>query len=216
MELGDYLNSSRKEYDLDSLDELKIESNPSKQFNRWMEHAINSEILEPNAMTLSTVSADHRPSSRVVLLRAFDESGFIFYTNYNSRKGADLSTNPHASINFFWPELHRQIRIEGSISKVPNEISDRYFGSRPRESRIGAWVSDQSGLLSSRKVLEDKFMEFTHKFSNIEIARPPHWGGYLLIPDFFEFWQGRPSRLHDRIIYRRSGQGSWQRSRVYP
>ncbi|MEY3343565.1 MAG: pyridoxamine 5-phosphate oxidase [Bacteroidota bacterium] len=216
MELGDYLNNSRKEYDLDSLDELKIDENPFNQFSRWMDHAIASQILEPNAMTLSTVSADHRPSSRVVLLRAFDESGFIFYTNYNSRKGADLSENPNASINFFWPDLHRQVRIEGTISKVPNETSDRYFSSRPRESRIGAWVSDQSGLLSSRKVLEDKFLEFTNKFSDVDIARPPHWGGYLISPVFFEFWQGRPSRLHDRIVYRSSNNGVWQRSRLYP
>ncbi len=216
MELGDYLSSSRKDYDLDSLDEAKIDSDPVAQFGKWMEHAISSNVPEPNAMTLSTVSIDQRPSSRVVLLRAFDDSGFIFYTNYNSRKGSDLASNSHACINFFWPELHRQIRIEGSITKVANEISDNYFQSRPRESRIGAWVSDQSGLLTSRTILEEKLLEFTKRFADSDVTRPPHWGGLILKPVFFEFWQGRPSRLHDRITYRISDHGTWQRNRLYP
>ncbi|MFN5325204.1 MAG: pyridoxamine 5'-phosphate oxidase [Bacteroidota bacterium] len=215
-ELGDFLNSSRKEYDLDELKEDSASGSPFDQFGLWMDYAIQMQINEPNALTLSTVSQDNRPTSRIVLLRAFDEHGFVFYTNYNSRKGSDLASNPYAAMNFFWPDLHRQIRIEGVIEKVPNEVSDRYFLSRPRESRIGAWVSDQSGLLDSRETLEVKYESMLREFEGKEIPRPPHWGGFRLYPSLFEFWQGRTSRLHDRITYSRNEKNGWNIQRLYP
>jgi len=215
-ELGDFLNSSRKEYDLDELKEDSASGSPFDQFGLWMDYAIQMQINEPNALTLSTVSQDNRPTSRIVLLRAFDEHGFVFYTNYNSRKGSDLASNPYAAMNFFWPDLHRQIRIEGVIEKVPNEVSDRYFFSRPRESRIGAWVSDQSGLLDSRETLEVKYESMLREFEGKEIPRPPHWGGFRLYPSLFEFWQGRTSRLHDRITYSRNEKNGWNIQRLYP
>jgi len=216
MELGDYIGSSRKDYDLGSLDENSIESNPILQFQKWIQNAIESGLPEPNAMTLSTVNTHSRPSSRIVLLRAFDDKGFVFYTNFNSRKGSDIEVNPWGAINFFWSELHRQIRIEGKISKVTNEESDRYFDSRPRESRIGAWVSDQSGILTSRAHLDERYQEFVARFNDIEVTRPPHWGGFRLEPTQFEFWQGRPSRLHDRIVYHVDHSGNWLIKRLYP
>ena len=215
-ELGDFLNSSRKEYDLGELIEHSVDQDPVKQFGIWIGDAVAVGTPEPNALTLSTVNMDGRPSSRIVLLRSFDENGFIFYTNFNSRKGSDISENPYACMNFFWPELHRQIRIEGVIEKVSNEISDKYFNSRPRESRIGAWVSDQSGILDSREMLDTKFKEFVFRFENQEVPRPPHWGGYLLKARKFEFWQGRTSRLHDRIEYNSDLNGSWKMRRLYP
>lgn len=215
-ELGDFLNSSRKEYDLGELIEHSIDQNPINQFGIWMGDAVEAGTPEPNALTLSTVNMDGRPSSRIVLLRSYDENGFIFYTNFNSRKGSDISVNPYACMNFFWPELHRQIRIEGAVEKIPNEISDNYFNSRPRESRIGAWVSDQSGILDSREKLDMKFKEFVIRFENQEIPRPPHWGGYILKPRKFEFWQGRTSRLHDRIEYFSDSNGIWMTRRLYP
>jgi pyridoxamine 5'-phosphate oxidase len=215
-DLRNFLNSSRKEYNLGELDENSIDHNPIKQFGIWMVNAVDAGILEPNALTLSTVNMDGRPSSRIVLLRSYDEDGFVFYTNFNSRKGSDISSNPFACINFFWPDLHRQIRLEGEVEKVANEISDKYFESRPRESRIGAWVSDQSGILDSREKLDSKYKEFVARFENQEIPRPPHWGGYVLKPRKFEFWQGRTSRLHDRIEYLLDQNGSWITRRLFP
>ncbi|MFM7823569.1 MAG: pyridoxamine 5'-phosphate oxidase [Bacteroidota bacterium] len=215
-DLGDFLNTSRKEYNLGELVENSIDPNPINQFGTWMANAVDAGVQEPNALTLSTVNMDGRPSSRIVLLRSYDQQGFIFYTNFNSRKGSDISENPYGCMNFFWPDLHRQIRIEGAIEKVSNEISDKYFNSRPRESRIGAWVSDQSGILDSREILDSKFKEFVIRFENQEIPRPPHWGGYSLKPRKFEFWQGRTSRLHDRIEYLTDLNGNWIIRRLYP
>ncbi|MFM8917360.1 MAG: pyridoxamine 5'-phosphate oxidase, partial [Bacteroidota bacterium] len=206
----------RKEYNLGELVENSIDPNPINQFGTWMANAVDAGIQEPNALTLSTVNMDGRPSSRIVLLRSYDQEGFIFYTNFNSRKGSDISENPYGCMNFFWPDLHRQIRIEGAIEKVSNEISDKYFNSRPRESKIGAWVSDQSGILDSREILDSKFKEFVIRFENQEIPRTPHWGGYSLKPRKFEFWQGRTSRLHDRIEYLTDLNGNWIIRRLYP
>jgi pyridoxamine 5'-phosphate oxidase len=216
MELDDYIGKSRKDYDLGSLDEKSVHHAPTMQFQKWMQEAIQAGLSEPNAMTLSTVNTHAQPSSRIVLLRAFDEEGFVFYTNFNSRKGSDIQENPCGAINFFWAELHRQVRIEGKISKVSNEVSDSYFHSRPRESRIGAWVSDQSGILSSREHLDEQYQEFVKRFENVEVPRPPHWGGFILLPQKFEFWQGRPSRLHDRIEYLLDVDGKWSIRRLYP
>lgn len=216
MELDDYISSSRMDYDHGSLDEHTIEKNPITQFQNWIQEAIKAGLPEPNAMTLSTVNTHGRPSSRIVLLRAFDENGFVFYTNFNSRKGSDIQENPWGAINFFWTQLHRQVRIEGRLDKVTNEISDQYFNSRPRESRIGAWVSDQSGILSSRERLDERFLEFVKKFEGTEVTRPPHWGGFVLMPTKFEFWQGRPSRLHDRIEYHQEQTDNWSIRRLYP
>jgi pyridoxamine 5'-phosphate oxidase len=177
---------------------------------------MDAQIIEPYAMTISTVNSAHRPSSRVVLLRDVSEEGFSFYTNYLSRKGQDIAVNPFAAMNFFWPELERQVRIEGKIVPLEAGASDAYFASRPRGSQIGAWSSPQSEIIESRKVLEDAVENYIQQFDGKDVERPPHWGGYCLIPDYIEFWQGRDSRLHDRICYYQHSDGSWIRSRLAP
>lgn len=207
--------SIRKEYALKQLDESEVDKNPFVQFGLWFDDAVKAEVNEPNAMILSTVSSEGRPASRVVLLKGFDENGFTFFTNYKSRKALHIETNPFASLLFFWPELERQIRIEGEIIKVSPEESDEYFNSRPEGSKIGAWVSPQSSVIKSRGFLESIKMLIEDKFANRPISRPPNWGGFRLNPNLIEFWQGRPNRLHDRVQYSLSN-GNWKIERLAP
>jgi pyridoxamine 5'-phosphate oxidase len=211
----DKISEIRREYSLKELDVADVLPDPVEQFRIWLEEAIASQLIEPTAMTLSTVSEHGRPSSRVVLLKSFDSDGFVFYTNYNSQKGRELEAVPFAAANFFWPELERQIRLSGPVSKVSDAESDAYFASRPYTSRIGAWASDQSQPLSSRSMLVARVAALSAKYAIGGVPRPPHWGGFRIAPDHFEFWQGRPSRLHDRICYTRLG-GDWQISRLSP
>lgn len=203
----------RREYSRHELTEDSVDKDPVAQFSTWFNEAMNADVLEPNAFTLATVSADQRPSIRTVLLKSFDTDGFIFFTNYESRKGAELEKNPYAAMCFLWLELERQIRIEGEVEKISAEASDHYFATRPEGSRLGAWVSPQSRPITKDE-LEKKLAELTAKYSD-NIPRPPHWGGYLLRPDMIEFWQGRPSRLHDRIVYTKNKK-TWQVQRLAP
>lgn len=209
------VSAIRKEYKLQSLDESQALKDPIEQFDSWFKEAVNASVLEVNAMVLSTVSKEGRPSGRVVLLKDFDKMGFSFFTNYDSKKGADLLINPLASLTIFWPELERQVRIEGSVTKLTEEESNEYFQSRPWESKVGAWASKQSETLQSRSELEDKFQQLKEKFSDKIVPKPENWGGYRLQPDYLEFWQGRPSRLHDRLAYNKIGQ-SWKIERLSP
>ncbi len=197
------------------LNETSVDKDPFIQFTKWYESILNSKLNEPTAMMLSTADANGNPSARIVLLKEIDDSGFVFYTNYGSRKGKDLKENPKAALTFFWDELRRQIRIEGSIEKISRETSKEYFSSRPRESQIGAWVSAQSSVISNRDILENKFDELDEKFGNEEIPLPDFWGGYKLIPNYFEFWQGRDNRLHDRIYYKKEND-EWKIFRIAP
>lgn len=205
----------RKDYTLNGLDLADVLPDPIAQFRQWFDAAVQAGIPEPNAMHLGTVAENGRPSGRIVLIKDVDERGFVFYTNYESQKGQALIARPVASLTFFYPELERQIRIEGVVEKVSAEESDTYFNSRPRGSQIGAWVSQQSTVIASRAVLEDRQRDLETRFADQPVPRPPHWGGFRVIPDLIEFWQGRPSRLHDRICYRLAG-GSWVLERVSP
>ena len=197
------------------LNETSVDKNPFIQFTKWYESILDSNLNEPTAMMLSTADVNGNPSARIVLLKEIDDSGFVFYTNYRSRKGKDLKGNPKAALTFFWDELRRQIRIEGSIKKISRETSKEYFSSRPRESQIGAWVSAQSSVIPNREILENKFDELDEKFGNEEIPLPDFWGGYRLIPSYFEFWQGRENRLHDRICYKKEND-EWKIFRIAP
>lgn len=206
----------RKDYKQLSLGETDVAASPFEQFKKWWTDAMNSDIDEVNAMTLATVNAQGRPSARIVLLKGFDEKGFVFFTNYNSHKGTDIAANPFASLVFFWKELERQVRVEGTVSMVPAEESDAYFNSRPEGSRIGAWASPQSHVIPSREVIEENVKELELRFAGKTINRPPHWGGYIVKPEIVEFWQGRPSRLHDRIQYSRVENDGWKIERLAP
>ena len=206
----------RKEYKLQTLSETDVQVSPVQQFHKWWNEALMSEILEVNAMTLATSTASGKPSARIVLLKGFDESGFVFFTNYHSNKGLELAENPFASLVFFWKELERQVRIEGPVEKTTANESDLYFHSRPEESRIGAWASPQSKVIASREVIEENVIELRKSFAGKEIDRPPHWGGYIVKPALIEFWQGRPGRLHDRIQYTALQDGSWKIERLAP
>lgn len=208
--------SIRKEYKLKSLSEKEVASNPLDQFGIWFKEAIDVETLEVNAMVLSTSTINGKPSARVVLLKDFDKQGFVFFTNYGSQKGAELLENPNASLTFFWPQLERQVRIEGIVEKVSEAESKEYFNSRPFESRVGAWVSVQSTIITSREELEAKFETLSEEFKQKgEVPKPDFWGGYRLKPDFVEFWQGRPNRLHDRVCYESKGN-VWEVFRLAP
>jgi pyridoxamine 5'-phosphate oxidase len=213
--LNEFLKHSRQQYDKGILAENHLDPDPIKQFNSWMEMAVRDGIPEPNAMDLATVDEFNRPSNRIVLLRSCEERGFTFYTNYESRKGKSLVNNGFAGLNFFWQAQSRQVRIEGAVHKLKPEDSDDYFNSRPRESQIGAWASAQSTYLSSRKELENRIEELEKKYEGINVPRPPHWGGFIVIPDRIEFWQGRPNRLHDRFLYERAND-LWMVFRLAP
>ncbi|MDO6391467.1 pyridoxamine 5'-phosphate oxidase [Pontibacter sp. BT731] len=216
MALQHDIASIRKNYSRQALSEESVSNDPLDQFKVWLNEAILAEVLEPTALVLSTVSADCRPAARVVLLKEVSSEGFVFFTNYDSRKGKQLAENPYASITFFWAELERQVRIEGSIEKVAADVSDVYFHSRPRGSQIGAWASPQSHAITSREELEQAEAKYEHDFANLDVVpRPQHWGGYVLKPERIEFWQGRPNRLHDRILFQQAGQ-QWARKRLAP
>ena len=206
----------RRDYSHKSLSEKDVDPNAIKQFEKWWDEAVNSKIDEVNAMTLATASLDALPSARIVLLKEFNEKGFVFFTNYESYKAQQLAENPKACLVFFWRELERQVRITGLIEKVSGNQSDEYFKSRPESSRIGAWASPQSRVIESRDWLDDKFNELVNKMEGNSSARPPHWGGYLVKPVVIEFWQGRPSRLHDRIQYSLDENGEWKIERLAP
>jgi pyridoxamine 5'-phosphate oxidase len=205
----------RREYARARLDEASVSPEPVAEFARWFEEALKAEVLEPNAMTLATASDDGAPSARIVLLKGFDERGFVFFTDYRSQKGTELDRNPRAALVFYWPELERQVRITGRTATITREESEAYFRTRPRSSRISAWVSHQSQVIRSRKVLEDRVPEFQSRFPEDEVPLPPYWGGFRLAPEAIEFWQGRESRLHDRIRYVLNGD-RWQVERLSP
>ena len=206
----------RKDYTLQSLDITDVLPDPVDQFQAWFKQALDSELPEPNAMHLSTVNSEGHPSARIVLLKGIQDKQLVFYSNYDSDKGRQMVAHPHVALTFFWAELERQVRMEGPVEKVAPEVSDEYFQSRPRASRIGAWVSLQSSTISGRSELEQRQAEFTEKFHDAEVPRPPHWGGFRLKPERIEFWQGRPSRLHDRILYTRHPNDSWKTERLAP
>lgn len=205
----------RKEYTRAGLRESGVDRDPIKQFHRWFEEALAADLHEPNAMIVASSTPDGRPSARVVLLKGFDERGFVFYTNYEGRKGRELEGNPHAALLFYWGDLERQVRIEGTVSRVPEEESDAYFAGRPRSSRLGAWASEQSRPVEDREVLEDRAGRLEREYEGRDVPRPPFWGGYRVEPGVVEFWQGRESRLHDRILYLREG-GGWEIGRLQP
>jgi len=206
----------RREYTHASLSEANVASDPVEQFRRWFEAAVSAELHEPNAMVVATATADGAPSARVVLLKTFDAQGFVFHTSYEGRKGRELEVNPRCSLLFYWGELERQVRIEGRAGRLPEEESDAYFRSRPRGGHVGAWASEQSRSIDSRTHLEDRVREIEARYEGREIPRPPFWGGYRVVPETVEFWQGRESRLHDRLLYTPDGSGGWGITRLQP
>jgi len=205
----------RRDYSLAGLTEKDLAKDPFRQFEKWFQEAEGAKIPEPNAMVLSSVGADGRPSARTVLLKGVDGRGFVFYSNYESRKGRELEGNSHAAVVFPWIMLERQVIVEGQVTKVPREESEAYFHSRPRASQLAAWISQQSRIISGRSLLEDSYKELEKKYAGEEVPLPPHWGGWRLAPTSVEFWQGRRSRLHDRLRYRKVGD-SWVVERLAP
>jgi len=212
---GNAVADLRKDYGQASLDEADVLDDPIAQFTRWFDEALRAEVNEPNAMNVATVDADGKPSSRIVLIKQFDARGFTWFTNYDSRKGMELTANPHAAILFFWSELERQVRIEGRVERVDPAESESYFHSRPLKSRLAALASEQSAPIASRSALEQNYDAVARQYGE-QPPRPAHWGGYRLVPDYIEFWQGRRSRFHDRIVYTRQADGSWSRHRLQP
>ncbi|HET9111868.1 MAG TPA: pyridoxamine 5'-phosphate oxidase [Ktedonobacterales bacterium] len=206
----------RKDYMLRGIEEAQMDADPIRQFQAWFDAAVAAEHPEPNAMTVASVTPDGAPSARMTLLKGLDGRGFVFYTNYDSRKGLELTANPRAALVFFWVLLERQVRVEGRVERVTPEESDTYFHSRPVGSQLGAWASPQSHVIASRGTLEEAYRELEQIYAGHEIPRPPHWGGFRIIPHRIEFWQGRPSRLHDRIRYTREPSGGWRMERLAP
>jgi len=215
---SDMLNIAdiRTDYRFKSFSEQDVMPDPFSQFEAWFNESLEAKVNEPNAMTLATVKHDGSPSARVVLLKHFDEKGFVFFTNHNSNKGHELTHHSEAALVFFWPELFRQVRVEGRVSRVDKEASDNYFNGRPYASRISAHVSPQSQVIPGRDFLEKRFNELEKKYENTEIPRPENWGGYCVSPERIEFWQGRENRLHDRFLFCRKENGTWQRDRLAP
>lgn len=209
------LAAIRQDYTRHSLSPEDCLADPLAQFSRWLDEAIASKVNEPTAMHVATVAEDGRPSARLVLLKGIEQRRFVFYTNYESRKGRQLEARPFAALTLFWPELERQVRIEGRVDRVAPETSDAYFASRPYQSRVGAWASEQSRELDNPRTLVARAAKFAARYVT-GVPRPPHWGGYGLSPDRIEFWQGRPSRLHDRVLYLLGEDGTWSKSRLYP
>jgi pyridoxamine 5'-phosphate oxidase len=206
----------RKEYTHAGLDRANADDDPFVQFRRWFDEAVAAGIYEPNAMTLATATSNGRPSARVVLLKGLEDGGFTFYTNYGSRKGQELTTNPYAALTFFWVDLERQVRIEGHVEQVASATSDAYFASRPLGSQLGAWASEQSQVIGDRAALDRRMAELSAMYGDGPVPRPPHWGGFQVVPHTVEFWQGRPSRLHDRLRYSRTDDGRWIVERLAP
>ena len=210
------LSDLRREYTLTGLVESDLDPNPFVQFDKWFQQALTARLPEPNAMTLATATLEGKPSARVVLLKGFDERGFVFFTNYGSQKGRELSANPLAALVCYWAELERQVRISGRVSLVTVEESEAYFHSRPLGSQLGAWASHQSEIVSGREVLEDRLEELTQEYHTKPVPLPPYWGGYRVAPETIEFWQGRPNRLHDRLRYALQDGGEWLIERLSP
>ena len=206
----------RKDYTLHALNEEDVAESPTVQFEKWWQEAHESKIIEMNAMTLATVNKDGMPDARIVLLKAFDEKGFVFFTNYNSSKSTQLQENAHCCLLFFWKELERQVRIKGVAEKISMKESVDYFDSRPEGSKIGAWASPQSMVVAGKALLKETFDYYAERFKHGKIPKPPHWGGYRVKPASIEFWQGRPSRMHDRILYLPTPEGAWQTQRLAP
>lgn len=214
--MNDSIQTKRSEYLQNTLSEETVGDSPFLLFDKWMKEATESEVAEANAMNLATISSEGKPSARIVYLRGFSQAGLIFYTNYGSRKGIELREKRFASVNFYWQPLERQVRIEGKVYKISDKESDDYFASRPRESQIGAWASHQSNIISGRHEIERSFVEVSKKFEGKDVPRPPFWGGLCLKPDYFEFWQGRENRLHDRIMFEADNNNNWSIYRLSP